>query len=260
MTTRTPNTVLVRYARGHAWLSRGGVGGIREAYLELPGVTREDEALGEAGRFLDSLIGNRTTVAVSGPVLEPSQAPSGGYSLYDHMGTDRIQSLTISTDGEGPTIVLPELADPLSLAELAQERRLQRVANGTTPEFGAPGINRQPEGNGIPTTPPPFSLSGLATEATELSSPPWRCPGAFALGWIEVQAVAAGVTQTRAEFKINGTTVTSAYLPAGLLHYVHAFDAQIAIRDVVTLVVTEAGAGASDITYTMRGATVAMSS
>lgn len=272
----TFNTVLVRWQKEHAWVSFAPKGSQRETYLEIQGVTQRSEALDFARSFLRSLIDERETNVVRGPVLDLGQVPGAAYQLGDQLqltpsSSERIQSLTIAQEVDDPVIVTPELQDPLSIAEAALARRVQRISQGLQGEWGAPTIRELQQGTSSPSAPPPFSLSGLISEA-RLSgplgavSPPWICPGPFSLAWIEWAvgtASATAIPTAIVVFRPTGGIIENLVLhtiPAGATRVVRATPIQIPTNYVVRMLVGAPSASptAEDLTITLRGTPVAV--
>lgn len=272
------NTVLVRWQKAHAYVTRAPKGSQRETYLELQGVTQRNEALSFANSFLNSLADERETNVVRGPALRNEQIPGPLYQLGDSLSiapgvAERIQSLTIAQEVDDPVIVTPELQDPLSIAEAALARRVQRISQGLQGEWGTPAVRQLEYGSSSPTSPPPFSLSGPISEARVSGplgavSPPWICPGPYSLAWIEW---ALGTASTNSiptaivVFQPTGGVIerlVTMTIPPGQTRIVRAVPMQIMTNYVVRMLVGAPSASplAEDLTITLRGTPVAVNS
>lgn len=255
--TITYNAALVRWQGGHLYVDRSGSARQRELYIEMGGVADEDTARGIANQILGLYREARRTLAVQGQVRTVQQIPTVGYQLADRMTGAMLRSYTVSLDGDGLVAVTPEVDDPLQIRLAAINRQLQRAAAGAKSEYARPNIVSQDTSSGTDTEPPEFSLSGALTPGF---SPAWRAGRPWWCSWLDVNLVAPGATATRVdvirEAGPSWSTVATATIPAGLSRGLAVVNEGWAAGQRLVIVCRTAGAGASDLTATLRGTMV----
>lgn len=130
------DTVLIRWR--DAFVAVPERAGGRERYIEVRGISDRDEAIKLGESLLASYAGTRGTTAVTGHVHTGSQRPGDGFWLGDKMDGQIVQSIDISMDDEGYTVVSPELGDPLQVRQDEMERRIARAATPVQSEWASP--------------------------------------------------------------------------------------------------------------------------
>lgn len=209
MTTFAPNAMLVRYNKGHLYV--GSSQGAREAFVKLD-TDDENIARDFAERYLDLYATDSQAIALQGPVLNASQIPGGDYALGDSMGGNKIVGLPMEMTGEADTVVTPELIDPVTAAREALDRRAERLGRGVQSEYATPEIQRQDQGTGTDTSPPPFSLG---QELYPTTFPWWVCTRPYWCTWVEATLDQAGETTSRIDLQHNGNLVKSIMMGPG---------------------------------------------
>lgn len=237
--------VLVRLATEHIYVGTPDY----EGYLKID--TRDrDTAKKLAGEWIDLHSQDADTLALSGHVSDSSQIPGASYRPGDLMAGDRIQSLTIATDGEKPATVTPELSDRLYERQDGLDRRIARLSTGFKAEWAAPTMAKQETGTGTDTTPPPFSLG---QELYPSISPRWVCTRPWWCAHLEAVVEDPGEGPSHVEILRNGGVVATAVLAAGQHRRVVRVQEGWALRDTMNMRVTVAGAKAAKLTATPRG-------
>lgn len=257
MTGITQNTILIRYEGGHVDVDLSESNARVETYLQLANVRTREGAVGLGRQRLARLREDLRTVAFSGKVRSADQALGIGYRLGDRFDGPMISSVQIDQDVNGVITITPEVDSPVQVSEEALQRQVDLIAAGITSEYANPNTDKQKEGTGTDTTPPPFSLSG---ELTTGFSPIWKAPRPFHWSWAECVLKTAGSTPTLIQLHRvipGGTSVMrSAVIEPGDTRLVEPWNIGIPVGQEVLLVVPVTGDGAADLTVTPRGAMV----
>lgn len=254
------NAALVRYQAGHVYVDRSGSDRPREVYLEMGGISDRSVALEIAGSVLDLYREANETTVYAGQVRDADQVPgTTTYQLGDTMGGAMVRGLAISLVGDGLVGIAPETDDPIEVRQAAINRQLQRAASGIRSEYAKPNIVDPDTGSGTDTTPPEFSLSG-AISAT--FSPAWRAVRPWWCAWLDVQLRVPGSTGTRC-YVLRSTTVApgweivgEAVVNAGDTRGIGVVNRGWSAGQRLVVTVNDAGAGAADLTATLRGVMV----
>lgn len=251
------NAALVRYKNGHTYVDRSNGGRVREVFVEMGGVDDEQDAREIGARVLALYRSASVTRAVSGPVRTVAHVPGVSYRLGDRMGGNMIRSYSITLDGDGLVSVTPELDDPLAIRQAAIDRQLQRAAAGITSEYATPNITDPTTGASTDTAPPEFSVSGSLVPSL---APAWRAGRAWWCAWLDVAVLTPGMTATRVNlYREVGSTwnvVATAVIGAGASRALVVVNEGWTAGHRLTLAVATAGAGAADLTATLRGTMV----
>jgi hypothetical protein len=250
--TTVYNAVLVRYANGHTYVDRSNGAGRRELYIEMGGITDEDQARSLGAQFLALSRDEITTVAEQGIVRATDQIPGLAFGLADHIDGDMVQSVTSSLDGDGDAMVTMELGDSRRIRLEALNRQMQRAGAGMRSEFSAPARTEQDQGAGTDTTPPMWSQSG---EAIVTISPPWYAPRPFHASWLELGAEEVG-DLCRVAIMRNDTVVGTATLGNGDKRSVTIIDRGWQTGDRMVLWCQVAGDGVEGLSAAVRGTMV----
>lgn len=151
----TTTRLLIRWARGLIAVGSSGP----EQYVEMAGVTDYEQARQLGSDLLAAHAGSRGTVAVTGHVHDGTQQPGAAFYAGDVLGGYVVQSIAITSDGDGNTVVTPELGDPKQRRLDAVSRRIARASAGSTSEFASPFPPRAAQGDAIDSTPPLFTYT-----------------------------------------------------------------------------------------------------
>ena len=253
----TQNTLLIRYDEGHVDIDQSGVNDRIEGYLQLANVRTEEGALSFGRQRLARLRDDLRTVAFSGKLRAAQQALGIGFHMGDRFDGSMIASVQIEQDANGVITITPEVDSPVEIAEAALQRKIDLIAAGITSEYANPNTDRQGEGTGTDTTPPPFSMPG---ELTSGFSPIWKAPRPFWWSWAECVLETAGSTPTLVQLHRvipGGTSVMrSAVIAPGDRRLVEPWNVGIPVGQEVLLVVPTIGVGAEGLTVTPRGTMV----
>lgn len=130
------DTVLIRWADGFVAVPENAGG--RERYIEVRGITNRDAAITLGEAVLDAYKGQRGTTGVTGHVHNGAQQPGSGFYVGDKMDGQIVQSISIGIDGEGYTVVTPELGDPLRARLDELDRRIARAGTAVQSEWASP--------------------------------------------------------------------------------------------------------------------------
>lgn len=251
------NTILARYDLGHVDIDKSNGTGRVEEYLELASARTRSGAVDLATQRLKVLKTDRTTLAYEGQVRDEAQALGTGFALGDKLDSDMLVSINISVDEYGNITAVPELNDPLYLAEEALDRKIQRIATGITSEYAAPNRDSEPEGSGTDTTPPAFSYSGPLSPTL---SPTWTAPRPYWISWLELEiSEFAAHTQVGVQiFKVKNAVPTllgTCNIETGDYRAVATIDKGLKVGETIAMYVAEPG-GAANLTATIRGTMV----
>lgn len=149
--------ILIRWADGYCCVPAEAGG--KERYLEIRGIVTRDDAVKLGQELLDAYKTQRTSTAVTGHVWNSSQQPGTGFYLGDKLDGELVQSITIDIDGDGATVVTPELGDALAVRLEALNRKLARMATPVQSEWASP-TPRPRTSRQVDTTVPSFTFRG----------------------------------------------------------------------------------------------------
>lgn len=155
--------VIIRWERGLVCWPEGAGG--KEKYVEARGITVRDEAVKLAKSLMAAYQTSASTTGISGLVWNASQQP-GSFNPGDRLGGLRVQSIAITMDEDGETVVTPALGDPLEIALKAMDRKIQRTAAPVTSEWASPFPPDGPRAQPIDSTPPDATWRGQRRKPT----------------------------------------------------------------------------------------------
>lgn len=252
------NTILARYEGGHVDVDMSQAPNSRiEQYLELANVRTRKGAIDLSKQQLRILRSDRRTFAFQGQVRSAEQALGQGFQVGDKFDGDMIASVQVSADVDGTVTTVPEVNDPVLLAQWALERRIARIAAGVTSEYANPKTDKQNTGKGTDTTPPIWSQPNALVETF---SEAWTAPRPYWWSWLELVLNVAGDTATRVQVLRIGPgpqeVLGEAVLAAGDRRCVGVINRGVATGDQTVLSIQTAGTDAQNLTATPRGTMV----
>jgi hypothetical protein len=155
-------------------------------------------------------------------------------------------------ENENVITVTTEVKDKLDEAEEGLMRRIARASPGVTSEYGTPEINREDQGKGTDTEPPPFSLG---QELYPTISPWWVCTRPYWCSFVEVTLETPGETTSRIDLCHNGDIVQSVLMAPGVQRKVRRVNRGWKPNppEVMYSQVKVAGRGAANLVVTPKG-------
>lgn len=228
------NALLVRYADGYTWVEDAastGVYGRKEGFLTLGA-----SPAGEAARIADAVLADHAYPTIATTItVQPAgagDAPLDAWGVADTVtcpdqggGTvaARVMAVTVTEDGMGDPVFVPELRAIPAARERQTARWLKRMSNGAlggTVASASPAVPRPPveQRNAEVDAPPEFGRDG-ALVATE--SGKWKPrAGVTVIQRVSATLTDAGTTDTDLEarfYHVDGTLYAAVALtiPAG---------------------------------------------
>ncbi len=262
MTTAGATAVFATWAKGYSY--RGS--GPSELYIQMDGVTSQEQADALCDAVLDSQKATRLTHTYQGPMEVGTPLPSIGAK----MGGVQVIGYTASMDGD-ITMLTPELADPMMRRSEGLRRRIERASSGIQSLWGSPNNGQSETGTGTDTNPPPFTVPGKLTDLLEVdedggtpdrNSVPWPTKTGWKGSWMNCLLDTPGSSTTRVDaFKvaIDGDDATyerisTCYIGAGKRRAISRFAGDgLLPGEALMMRVVSVGLNAARLTVTPHG-------
>ncbi len=252
------NALLLRWAAGYTWVEdSASIIALRrrEAYLSVA-ATSEAEAV----RIATALLVDRAAPQVgTSAAMEPagSDEPYTDFVVGDWVtaptpegstASVRVSALTVTEDGEGNPVFVPELGSIREERDRANQRWLKRMANGAlggTVESAIPAQNPVPVRRKLTTAPiGPFSIPGPVIVA--VSGKYYPPTNVLALRMI-ASLTTAGSTDTTVVLYRNDVSVATVTIPSGGGLFAVDVNVTFGANDYATVECTAAGTGAEGL-------------
>ena len=265
MTATGATAVFATWAKGYSYRGEGP----SELYIQMDGVTSQEQADAFCDEVLASQKEARLTTTLQGPLELGMALPAIGQK----MGGIHVVGYTASMQGEVVTVT-PELADPLMRRSDALRRRIERASSGTVSLWGSPNGDSAERGTGTDSQPPPFTVPGLLTELLEeddegntpdRDSVPWPTKTGWKGAWLNALLDTRGTSTTRVDAyryvaedsSVELERIATVYIGAGKRRAIARIGGDgLLPGEALMMRVVSVGLGAARLTVTAHGAPV----